>query len=266
MTFTVRKSLVSDELVTLTDFRDLQDPSKVRYWGEDGVATVKDILTVSESLFTTENIRNNPSIFSNRSYDHSFPQFNEAFLANIPEELYKYALFFCLNHDSYYSAGCYDVRNVPQWSWEQSDGALWSSSAGGIGCQPDDPNYWAGVKLYLMQVKDFFTGSVFNEIKDKKLNTNCYHASAKFYYAYRQMMGERYIRRTTAIGAQSSAKVRAADAGEMLDESPEATIQFSNGDMYIVCPIGANSRSILYQVFPNTTDVTTLIGVGSAKP
>ncbi len=265
MSFKVFASADALEPIVVTDRNSFGDPRIIQRYPRDGVCvTNEEYFTFARSLFTEENIRNNPSIFAAGGRSANIINgFVEKFLQKVPADLYQYAFGYSYSYNTWDTRHT-DQRYVP--TYDSYGAHVYGTNYGGSGVEPNNDNYWASVILYLSTVKDFFAGSVWNAVKSHRVNASTMAADNIFRPAAHLMNGYRYIYRATNLQQIGSASlVNAGEVAEILREpNNEISLTYLDAAGWVLlCPVSVRNKSSLYQVFPANTDVTAILGKGT---
>lgn len=258
-----------DNTLVSVERADLGDPRKVKFHPTvDAGVKYEDYFRFARQLFSTENIRNNPGIFGQRSTGNPAAStevgtaFAAKFLEKVPEDLHEYGFLISIYHDNW------DDREVDQrlaLSFDSYANVLYGQNYAGQSVRLLDDAYWTGVVLFLSSVKDFFGGSVWRVVKHLPTTHQTATPTNAFFYAARLMNNTRYITRCTSESAIAHGSViNAADAIELLgNNSTEIRLTLTTNGYLLVCPVSIVNKSSLYQLFNASTDVTSILGKGT---
>jgi hypothetical protein len=258
-----------DQLATATEAYLLSDPriNTLYTTGLEG-QTYEDVIRFAKQLYCTDNIRDNPLIFTNLSSTSEargaaahYANFNLKFIEKVPQDLHCWSFYLNLSYDDYYRTEIHDLRGVPQWS---SD-ALSASYSSATRVYVDQQTYWDNLIIYLSGIRDFFSNNTWNLIKVKKSKKSTHVPYNAFGFAIQVLCSRSYIHRRHNGNQYTGTTCTASEAMGILNESVDANLSYRDGAWLLTCPISVKNKSTLYHVFPSTTDVCTILGSGAAK-
>lgn len=250
---------------------DLGDPRKVKFHPtSEGGVKYEDYFRFARQLFSTENIRANPGIFSqprlgpSGQWIEAGTDFSRKFLEKVPEHLHEFGFAMSVYYDPYDDR---EIDNRITISYDSYSCVLHGQNCGGQTVSINSDAYWAGIILFLSSVKDFFNGAVWRVVKGACSTHQTPAPTNAFKYAGLLMNGCRYIiRAPTLHSLHTGTPITSESAMELLNnEGAEVSLEFVqvNNQYVLLAPVSLLNKSSLYQLFSSTQDITAILGKGS---